>query len=658
MNRIHFNKQKGFSLTEAMVAFGVTAIGLLAVASFQAGLFQQSAYNKARSEATALAQQKIEEFKHYTSSTEDSYIDDNDDGVMDADGDYAENPINGQNAVFTRSWTISTTNTSKQIAVTVSWVDTDNQNQSVLLNTDIPWLSPRTGADQLSDVDGPILDAPTGRAKLGEGNLNDLTGPSPTKIPNLSPDGLDIYKHEEDLLLADVNGDILLTLLDACSTETGLCTDFVRISGTVYLDTINSTIPLEDLLVLPSDAAHCRRWVPEGSLTRPPTTQSGDYEYYKYTCYFGGGWHGNIGFVKTRGLQLKDKVCQGDPTAFEAWKSPVIALRRAYRGMLHYDVNGVRLYETHGIKDAVQLSGQDFVFTELDADITDGSHCSAFNAPMTRPDSDSGRLFVDVPTDFVCLNQDVDGDGNPDLLDIYDTSKYGANTTCPYDPTSPPVDSHVVSGLVSVAFSTVDDLANFAVETSDGPGNCEWTDFATLEGNLVAKYVCQVFDWGVGWTGSVNIMPNSDQVHCPVSISSFTDLISDTTQNFSCVGTGKIVVEGPIQYLTEAPISSILIMDGLSEKFGQCEFNASQYRCVIPTAETYWYGSLTVTAAADICGSVEGVFNLSGLTPETNPHYLPITVINNSNQCPTPIEPIPTEPLPTEPLPTEPLPTL
>ena len=97
---IKLRNQIGFSLTEALVAFTVISIGLLAVASFQSGLFKQSAYNKAQTEALALAQQKIEQLKHYTGADEEAYIDEDGDGVMDANGNYTENPITGRNAVF------------------------------------------------------------------------------------------------------------------------------------------------------------------------------------------------------------------------------------------------------------------------------------------------------------------------------------------------------------------------------------------------------------------------------------------------------------------------------------------------------------------------------------------------------------------------------
>jgi len=125
--------QNGFSLTEALVAFTVIAIGLLAVASFQSGLFRQSAHNKAQTEALALAQQKIEQLKHYTLAGEEAYIDEDGDGVMDAEGNYAEDPITGRNAVFLRSWDLGSTDLGSQVEVTVAWSDAENQLQEVSL---------------------------------------------------------------------------------------------------------------------------------------------------------------------------------------------------------------------------------------------------------------------------------------------------------------------------------------------------------------------------------------------------------------------------------------------------------------------------------------------------------------------------------------------
>ena len=638
---IKLGHQRGFSLTEALVAFSVVAVGLLAVATFQSGLFSESAYNKARTEALALAQQKIEQLKHYTQANEEAYIDENGDGVMDADGTYTENAIVGQNAVFQRSWALGTGDLGRDVVVTVAWADVDNQQQSVSLTADIPWISPRTSADQIAGLIDPWVDSPTGRAKLGEGRLADIPSSELITFPNIYPgDGLDIYQHNDNLLLVNTDGDILLTLLEACATTTGDCKNFVRIAGTVYLDTENLRMSLEDIRVLASDAAYCARWVPEGnSLSDPPSTASGDYDYYHYTCYLGGGWHGNIGFVTSSGLQLTDKVCQGDPTAFDSWEQPVIAMRRAYRGMISKQVSGTTKYFSHGVRDAARITGQDYVFTALPTDATEGYYCFDIDAPMTRVDSRSGELFSGVPTDFVCLNSDNDDDGLPDNLDDFDRAVYSAGTSCPYDPTSPPVQSHQISGTIDIYSDVSVDLSDFNMLTTDGPGNCQVTPEYELSGQYILNYSCTVYDWGRGWNGAVMAQPNSPWLFCPDPVAAFENVRSDRTQQFSCMSGPTVTIEGPITYLTSSgEITAMALQDAATGRTGICQFLATKYRCVVPYSGPAFTGKLAVSSARHVCGSLENTFYLTDLTVDDSPYSLSIVVAKSSNFCPVEIK--------------------
>lgn len=637
MNISTARKQKGFTLTEALVAVVVTAGGLIALASFQAGLFSESAYNKARTEALSLAQQKIEEFRHYTHASEDNFIDNNGDGVMDADGTYAENPIDGQNARFTRSWGLATTSRGKQIDVTVSWQDSANQTQSVLLAAEIAWVSPRTGADQLAKLASPLVPSPTGRAEIGDGTLADYPPSDVTQISGPGPDGLSLYQHEENLFLVDPTNKILLTLLDACSTVDGSCKDFVKISGTVYVDTSNTNQQPEDIHVIAADAAHCERWVPSGTLANPPATATGDYLYYNYTCYLGGGWHGNIGFVTAGGLQQRDKVCQGDPTALDAWDQPVIALRRAYRGMLSKVQGATTRYYSHGIKDATVLTGHDFVFTELAPANTEGTHCLGSDAPMTRGDSSNGALFDEVPTDFFCLNADDDGDSMPDYLDGYDANEFGASLYCPYDPTDPPVQSHKITGTVAILSDGTVDTSKFGLVTSDGPGNCEWVNpFAQTADGYMATYSCTVYDWGSGWTGFIEVRPSSNYIYCPSPTASFSSVTSDRTHNFGCIGASTVTIQGAINRVSNtAAVSSMIIRDLGTGYQGVCTIaNDTSYRCQIPYWSSTWTGVLTVTSNEYVCGAAAGVFSFFAHTAEGSPYRKDIVLAKSAAKCP------------------------
>ena len=214
MNTQNIHRQTGFSLTEALVAFAVITGGLLAVASFQAGLFNNSAYNKARTEALGLAQQKIEELRHYPFAEKDNFIDENGDGVMDADGQYEGTAIAGNNADFVRSWNITTQDDAKRIEVNVSWADAKGETQSVSLASSLVFLSPRNGADQLVDMKPPVIASPTGRAEIGEGVLEDYPKADLSLVSSTGADGLSTYQYRDDLFLVDSSNNIVLRLRD------------------------------------------------------------------------------------------------------------------------------------------------------------------------------------------------------------------------------------------------------------------------------------------------------------------------------------------------------------------------------------------------------------------------------------------------------------
>lgn len=635
--------QAGFSLTEALIAFVVVTGGLLAVASFQAGLFSNSAYNKARTEALSLAQEKIEEFKHYTYSDEDNYIDDNADGVMDVDGNYQEAPVTGNNAEFTRSWNLSTNADGKRINVRVSWVDASNEVQSVELASSLTFLSPRSGADQLVELAEPLVSSPTGRAELGDGTLDQYSPDDLTLVGSPGADGLSTYQHQDDLFLVDSDEKVLLRLRDACSSTTGICTEFVKITGTVFLDLTNlsgkSQIQATDIFLVASDAAHCQRWSDSGSLATPSRTANGDYEYFNYACYFGGGWFGNIGFLTAPGLTLSDKVCQGDPTSVEKWEQPVIALRRTYRGMLKYTTaDGQVQYFSHGIKDATQMTGQDFVFTNLPADRTLGSECTGSDAPMTRNDSAGGKLFEGTPVDFVCLNNDDDDNQLPDYLDAYDTNRFTADVGCPYNPSDPPVLSHTVSGRIDIVTAGTLDLSAFKVVTSDGPNNCSFiSPISATPTGYAAMYACTVWDWGNGWTGGVQVRPNTTEVYCPTDTATFSSINSDYMQNFSCQSTNMITIGGSIVYLKSlAQVSALTITDVNTGYQGVCQLSDSAYRCSLPYTLLSTELTLEVTTVDHVCGADErGVFKFYGYSKDGSPYAHDIVVAADSALCPT-----------------------
>lgn len=124
-------RARGFTLIEALVTLMVVSVGLLGLAQLQVRALAASAQSKAQTTAANLAQQKIEELRgiHYDILT------------GGADQPTAQP---GDNAAYTRRWTVTPTNTGaptyKQVSITTSWQSAEGDPRSVTLETIIaPW---------------------------------------------------------------------------------------------------------------------------------------------------------------------------------------------------------------------------------------------------------------------------------------------------------------------------------------------------------------------------------------------------------------------------------------------------------------------------------------------------------------------------------------
>lgn len=693
---------KGFGLIEVLVALAIMAVGLLAVGAFQSSLVTESADSKARAEAIAIAQSRIEELRNYTldalNAEEFNTL-----FVAITDGNSSTHP--GTNTTFTRTETISSPNDTKELTVTVSWVDATDEAYEVILKTELAWESPSLSGeiDNLADADTLVRSA-TGRAKLGEGQVTGDDVPDPDINGDLT--GL-LDRGDGDLRLTS-GDDIVLTLKDACEIGDGnqveKCTGFVEISGRVYLDTVEqASWQLGEIFVKASDAAFCQRYYLKAdeqgvmqpvainlSTTDAYETDNGDYKYYDYTCYLGGGWHGNVGIVFSDsttsgvGVGIKDKVCQGDPTSIDAYADPRVASRRVYRGMTYLidastglqEVDpdtGLNIYYSIGVKDAMKLpdpnavptqASHDFVVTQLSDN--DGSSCIGVsnNGPMLRTDSKSGELFSGNPTDFYCLNSTaVDADGN--TLTYYDDIKLRAfgfeiDETCPFDPSDPPSTKYTINGLLSF---TADELAaNYDIvnttwiNTSDGLGNCELSLPMYSIDSYVMKYSCTVYDWPdtedttLGWDGYIQINPDSSEMACDNLRQYHTNIAANLDdQNFSCQLGDVFNVYGSITQANGGKgITQLTSTDGNEN----CLISADglSYVCTsdnILTDPPKWSGTLSFTSSKDICisapnptpvGSVEIIDGLStsmiiftNVDPESV--MVDITVLTNGS-CP------------------------
>lgn len=133
MKNLMLQKQQGIGLIEVLITMVVVALGLMSLAFFQSIVMKESASNKIRSEALALAEQKLGEFRNNAEKRDlENRIDGSDN-------------IDGTNARFTRKWTITTVTAfltgaphRRKISVKVSWSD----EESVTLTGEIAWIDP------------------------------------------------------------------------------------------------------------------------------------------------------------------------------------------------------------------------------------------------------------------------------------------------------------------------------------------------------------------------------------------------------------------------------------------------------------------------------------------------------------------------------------
>ncbi|WP_394176740.1 type IV pilus modification PilV family protein [Thalassotalea litorea] len=633
-------KSFGFSLIEVLIAVAILSVGLLGVAVFQGELINSSTENKARAEALALAQARMEEMRNYTDTVKN--ISEFDSLYLVSTGFTNTTTHNGANAVFSRQEAISQSNETKEVAIKVSWSSGNGETEEVIIQSELGFKSPSL-VGELDDFDanGPMVRSATGRAELGEGEVK------VTDTVDMSQNGdatgiLDRGDGDLRLTNGDTPGnDVVLTLKDACELDTngdrtGIpCTGFVEISGRVYIDTATQNrIAPGDIYVKASDAAYCQRYfydadgdavVVDSSTTTAHITANSDYKYFEYTCYLGGGWHGNIGLVLEGGITRNDKVCMGDPTSINPWEDTQIAGRRVYRGMAYdftdetnttilRDANNDIIYYSIGVADALVLppeggAGHDFVLAAMGPGDNDGELCKS-EGIMVRTDANiggvPGGLFTGIPTDFFCLNVNA---SYVDQLKL-DTFGYAIEDFCPFDPSDPPSERHEIRGIVNLTSDSFweDNIYRTRVNTSDGLGNCRREYWSKVDNTYSLHYVCDIYDWGNGWTGFVQITPDTSIFSCASLKQSFADVTGDRTiADFSCAnddtGKGTVTISGNISK-TAGSIGTITI----SDIGGSCLTNSdgTSYSCTSAEfdAITQWTGNVMYTAQKnnhDVC---------------------------------------------------------
>ncbi len=311
--------QRGISLLEAMVSLVVLSLGLLGIAKLNAYLVATSGVAKVRSEAVALAEQKIEELRNQLveneTTTQDyasmvtSLTTDCSTGAPAGQKDTPASPL----AAFTRVWCKLGTAINTQVQVSVLWTDGTGATQNVSLQSVVTWDSPLKSVAFAETGGGSAAQAfakpPTGRAYVGKGT---------TTVDNSvaqMPDNLRM-QHGADgyYRLVDPSGNVLLT-------GTGLNEQFSIITGRVYIDdgmyvtdpvsgfSANAKVATKEIFVSVSDAAYCSKIITSPiSAIVDTSNASKKYKYFDYRCYIGAGWYGNVGILRVDSTQTKERV--------------------------------------------------------------------------------------------------------------------------------------------------------------------------------------------------------------------------------------------------------------------------------------------------------------------------------------------------------------
>jgi Tfp pilus assembly protein PilV len=132
---------RGVSLVEAMIALLVLGFGLAAIAGFQLGLSRHADVARQRSEATRLAQEKIESWRAFAQIASGGAT-----AYQDL-GSGSDAPALASNAAYARSWTVASDarDLRRLVAVDVAWSDRAGETAHVVLRSIVSRSDPLDG---------------------------------------------------------------------------------------------------------------------------------------------------------------------------------------------------------------------------------------------------------------------------------------------------------------------------------------------------------------------------------------------------------------------------------------------------------------------------------------------------------------------------------
>lgn len=138
---------RGITLVEALVAFAVMAVGMLALIRAQASLRLEADVTRQRAEAVRIAQEDLERLRGYATTSEF-------DASVVAAGPAAVQALDANTSyTLTRSADADAASGARLVSVTVAWTDRRGQAQSLTLRSLIARTDPSL-AGQLSILPG------------------------------------------------------------------------------------------------------------------------------------------------------------------------------------------------------------------------------------------------------------------------------------------------------------------------------------------------------------------------------------------------------------------------------------------------------------------------------------------------------------------------
>jgi type IV pilus modification protein PilV len=325
--------QAGFTLIEAMIAMLVLAFGMLAIAGLQTALAHNSDTAKQRTEATRLAQAKIEQLRSFEQVASGvgkySYTENIVSGAdtVSPAASSASNVSATTNTAYARTWTVTPSIFDTTVRVAVDWVDRQGQPQSVLLSSVISKSDPMAAgvlsvAPPVPAIKTPyhgMPPIPTVGKYIGDGK-------SAIQLPGTGPASYIVFDNTVDAMVFRCNGTVTTsTVASDCTTPSSafLVTGFISgLPASFNADDAQASATTLTLVGGGSTAECFVFRVPTtGNFPRDPGSPAPTAfasTFFGYLCLIPpdatGTWSGSLKVIKRPGfpslMQTGDLICR------------------------------------------------------------------------------------------------------------------------------------------------------------------------------------------------------------------------------------------------------------------------------------------------------------------------------------------------------------